>query len=364
MFDFVPIESYTTIYFQMLLFFLMATLLHSFVLAIDDYKNIRFVNYFGHFALLFVVLYIGLRPISGVFVDMTMYAYSFERFQENNPLIVTEDYAFYWFMDFCSQIMNVETFFLVCALLYIVPLYILSVKWFGKYWYYSFFILVGSLSFWAYGTNGIRNGMATSFFLFSLIYIDKRAIMIPLLILSCFFHKTMILPTMGLALTYFNNDSRNYLKGWLLCIPISLIFGNYFVEFFANIGFDDHRIDQYFTDQIDEGITQTGFRWDFLLYSATGVYAGWYYLFKKNFQDKLYQRMFNIYLFANAFWVLVIRANFSNRFAYLSWFMLGIIIIYPLLKGGFLKEKNKSIGFVLLGYYAFTYLLTVILVRS
>lgn len=363
MFDFIPIESYTAIYHQMMLLVLVAILLHSFVLDIDDYKNTRFLKIFGFFTFLFVIMYMGFRPIDGVFVDMKTYAYTFERFQDNNPIDVTEDYAFYGFMELCSKIMNAETFFLVCAILYVGPIYILSKKWFGEYWFYTFFILAGSFSFWAYGTNGIRNGMATSFFLFSLIYIDRKIILIPLLILTILFHKTMILPSLGLFLTSLNNDTKVYLKGWLIAIPISLILGNYFIDIFANLGFGNRRIDEYFTDQIDEGISQTGFRWDFLIYSATGVFAGWYYIFKKDFQDVLYQRLFNVYLFANAFWVIVIRANFSNRFAYLSWFMLGLIIIYPLLKGNFLKEKNKTIGFVLLGYYAFTYLMNVILAK-
>ena len=39
-----------------------------------------------------------------------------------------------------------------------------------------------------------------------------------------------------------------------------------------------------------------------------------------------------IYLTANAFWILVIRSSFSNRFAYLSWFLMAIIIFYPFFK--------------------------------
>ena len=47
------------------------------------------------------------------------------------------------------------------------------------------------------------------------------------------------------------------------------------------------------------------------------------FIVKKNYiEDQLYVKMCNIYLLANAIWILVIRANFSNRFAYLSWFYL------------------------------------------
>ena len=47
MFDFIPIESYTTIYHQLMLLVLVVILLHSLVLDIDDKKNIRFIQFFG-----------------------------------------------------------------------------------------------------------------------------------------------------------------------------------------------------------------------------------------------------------------------------------------------------------------------------
>ena len=135
------------------------------------------------------------------------------------------------------------------------------------------------------------------------------------------------------------------------------------MEYVESLGINDRRFEQYFTDEIDEAITKTGFRWDFLIYSATGVFAGWYYLFKKNFSDKLYEQLFNMYLITNAFWVLVIRANFTNRFAYLSWFMLAIIIFYPILKEQLFKQHHRMVGAVLLLYFMFTYIFNVILVK-
>lgn len=364
MMGFIPIDSYTAIYFHIMLLFMLMMLVHAFILDINDYKNLRFLKVIGYVSLFFVLIYMGFRPIHSVFVDMTMYAYSFARYQENIPLLVTEDYMFYWFLEFSAKIMNVEFFFFVCTLLYVIPIYILSKKWFKDYWFYSFFIMIVSFSFWAYGTNGIRNGIATSLFLFSLLFLNKKTVFIPLIIVSFLFHKTMLLPTIGVFLTLFFNKPKAYLLFWLLTIPVSLILGNFFVEFIADSGFSDNRVDLYFTDNIDEGFSSVGFRWDFLLYSATGVFAGWYFIFKKQFNDSLYTQLFNVYLFSNAFWVLVIRANFSNRFAYLSWFMLGIIIIYPLLKGKLYENQNKVIGLVILAYFSFTYFMNVILAGS
>ena len=72
-------------------------------------------------------------------------------------------------------------------------------------------------------------------------------------------------------------------------------------------------------------------------------------------------RLFNIYLFANAFWILVIRANFSNRFAFLSWFLLALVICYPWLKFYFEKNQHRKLGMIMLAYFGFTYLMNIIL---
>jgi hypothetical protein len=63
---------------------------------------------------------------------------------------------------------------------------------------------------------------------------------------------------------------------------------------------------------------------------------------------------------ANAFWILVIRANFSNRFAYLSWFLMAVIVFYPFFKMKFFKKQNKVLAYTILGYFGFTYLMFLI----
>ena len=75
----------------------------------------------------------------------------------------------------------------------------------------------------------------------------------------------------------------------------------------------------------------------------------------------LNEKIYSIYLFANALWILVIQANFSNRFAYLSWFMLGLVIVYPFLKQLFFKNQSAILGNILLLYFVFTYLFDFVL---
>ena len=167
-------------------------------------------------------------------------------------------------------------------------------------------------------------------------------------LLAILVHKTLLLPVLAYTATLLFNNPKHYLKFWIACIPLSLVLGGLFTSTFTALGFGDERLNAYLSGG------GNSFRFDFLLYSASAVVTGWYFIYKKQFKDKVYNHLFNAYLATNAFWILVIRANFSNRFAYLSWFMMGVVIIYPFLKHP-INNKHIKIGKVIFFYFAFTY---------
>ncbi len=354
----VPLDLYTPVYFNILLLFVL--IMYAAVsgkqetsIVVQPDLNSMGVVFFG-----FVFLYMALRPISFVFGDMGVYAIDFNALQHNQDYVV-KDIGFDLFFQLCSKIMSAELFFVTCALLYILPLYFVSKKYFGNFWVYAFFMLVLSMSFWAYGTNGIRNGLATSFFLFALSR-DKLSSKIGFIIIAILFHKSMVIVAIAFLITRFYKNTKMYLLFWLFSIPLSLALGSFWQNFFMSLGFvEEQQIAGYLsgTDELLDKLVEVkvGFRWDFLLYSATGVFAGWYFIIKRKFKDPHYIQLYNMYLIVNAFWVLVIRANFSNRFAYLSWFMLSLIIIYPLLKQDFFKNQYKVMGKIIFFYFLFTY---------
>lgn len=361
----IPIEYFALFYYNVLLLFVLIVFSQSLNNEIQNLENLKKKNGLGNIILLFTILYIGTRPIDFIFVDMIAYATDFQNYASGGVISIDKDVLFEEFIMFCSKIMTVDLFFMVCAIIYIVPLYVASKKLFKEYWFYAFFILVISFSFWAYGTNGIRNGIATSIFILGIAH-NKKAMTFALVILSIFIHKSLMLPAVAFVISFYYNNPKMYLKFWFLTIPLSLALGGFWESFFLGLGFgEDQRLVGYLSaddsalDQIVE--LKVGFRWDFLLYSATGVYAGWYFIVKQQFEDKFYNQLYSMYLIANGFWILVIRANFSNRFAYLSWFMLGLVIIYPLLKKQFFVEQHKVVGKIMLLYFVFTYVLNVFL---
>ena len=229
--------------------------------------------------------------------------------------------------------------------------------------YIGFVVFISSFSFWAYGINGIRNGLAASIVLYAFTFENKRVWGITIALSGILFHKAMLLPVMAYLLTFFYNNRVAYLRLWLLSIPISLAAGGSFEVFFASLGFEDERVGYLVDGNVNNDVfASTGFRWDFLLYSASAVFIAWYFIVKKNFKDQLYHRIFNVYLISNAFWILVIRANFSNRFAYLSWFMMGLVVIYPFLKQQMIPNQARKTAVVVFVYFMFTFLLNVLLI--
>lgn len=357
MFDWVPLAYYTSVFYNVLFVVVLFTCLKT--LTEGSVINKKSIQTFNALVLMLVViLYMGLRPVSGrYFGDMATYNRLFEYYASGGEIISVKDYAWQLFMQFCSGIMNAETFFLICAGLYVLPLYKACDTWFKGDKYVVFLMFIASFSFWAYGTNGIRNGIATSLLVWALSLNKKKVFKYGLFVLSFLFHSSLIVPLSAFILTSFYKNPKTYYRGWLICIPISLVLGSASETFIANLGiFDDDRVEYLIQGNINnDSFAYTGFRWDFLVYSAFAVYAGYYFIIKRSFKDDFYIQLFNLYVTVNAFWILVIRANFSNRFAYLSWFLMAVVIFYPFLKQRFFKYQQKVLIYTMLGYFGFSY---------
>mgnify|MGYP003624277382 CR=1 FL=1 len=356
MIKFIPLDIYYEVFLYTSFAITIITLFHAYVLDLNNRKNINYITFIGYSLLILLTIYMGLRPVSGrYFIDMATYARIYEGYAHGGEIILKTDIVFQQFMKFCSSFLSTNLFFLLCATLYILPLYIVSKRFFQQYWFYAFFMFIVTMSFWTYGVNGIRNGIATSFFLLAIAYYDKKSFMITFFVIASLFHESIYLPVGAFILTLFIKDIKWYFIAWLMAIPLSFFLGGLFENLFAGMGFVDDRLGDYLIGEKDAAFINSGFRFDFLFYSSFPILIGTYFIFKKKYNDVLYTQLFNIYLIANAFWILIIRANFSNRFAYLSWFLMPLLIIYPFIKNNSIKKQHKIIGLVLFFYFLWTY---------
>ncbi len=360
MFDWVPLENYSAIHYHALFFIVLIIFLHSMIYNIRNQSSLIFFQIFGGIIVVVFTLYMGLRPISGKFFgDMGTYAASYKKLQEADAATIDKDYLFNYLMLASSKVMSAQAFFLLISILYILPCYLFSRIKLGKYWFFGFFMFVGSMSFWPYGVNGIRNGAATSIFILALTFYNNKTSCYALMLLAYGFHNSIAIPLAAFLFADLYKSPKWYLYIWLSAIPLSLFAGSIFQSLLGSVFSDNERSVAYLTkgNINNDNFSSTGFRWDFVLYSSSAVFAGYYYIFKKNIKDRFYIHLYGTFLIANAFWILVIKANFSNRFAYLSWFLMAPVIIYPVLKYKFVDDQYRVVGKLTLAYYLFTYVM-------
>lgn len=360
MFDFIFISDYNPLYYHFIMIITSYSFLQSNVKKIDDVDTVKMMIFLGYFLLITVLLYMGTRPISFVFGDMINYADGFQKLQLSPNVEIGKDYIFWYFTKLCAKIIDAREYFFLIALIYILPNYFFVKKYFNEYWYIPLLMIFGSFSFWTYGTNGLRNGMATSVFIGALCLYDRNKwLMYGLMALSYGIHNSLMIPIGAFIVSGLYKNPKVYLYIWLAAIPLSIVGGSAWENFFGSLGLGDERVNNYMTGSVDSdtSFSSTGFRWDFVFYSSFAVFAGYYYIIKRGFQDKFYTHLWGTYMIANAFWILVIRANFSNRFAYLSWFLMAVVIAYPIFKVKFWDEHYKMVGRIFFAYYLFTYIM-------
>ena len=299
----------------------------------------------GYCFVAFVTLFIGLRPVSGAFVDMVGYARLYDLVRLGVDVPDLPDPLFNALLHRSADVVGAPAFFLLCAALYVLPLYFACAQWFGPQWFLGFLMIVSITTFWAYGVNGIRNGIATSLFIFALSR-RHRLSQAAWMLVAAGFHLSLIIPAAAYLTTLLVRRSGPYFVAWLACIPLSLVFGSFFQGLFGGLDINDDRV-SYLLVQADASIFRfTGFRWDFLLYSSIAVAAGWFYIYRKRVADPRYVQLLSVFLASNGGWLLVIDSNYSNRFAYLSWFLIGPVLVYPLLASRLTVQRGVKAALI------------------
>lgn len=317
--------------------------------------------------LLYIVLILvllGLRPLSGVFVDTMNYVQMYSLYESGSKTfdINSKEWLFEWMLCHCSDVMNVQNFFLIIESLYFLPVLWACYKFVPNHYLLMFIFCMGAFSFFSYGVNGIRNGMACSLIIAALACVNGNIIEKMIGGVLCFaafsIHRSTALPILCILTSFFVKDSRYVMGFWLFSIIISLVAGGPIEQFFIGLGFDD-RMEAYSSENIDvTAFSAIGFRWDFLLYSSMPIVLGYYVVFIRKIWDKNYLLLLNTYILCNSFWVMMIRASFSNRFAYLSWFMYALVLAYPCLKLPVWKNQGDAVALILLAHFAFTFIMS------
>ncbi|MCQ2256431.1 MAG: EpsG family protein [Bacteroidaceae bacterium] len=315
----------------------------------------------AYFLFVILALFLGLRPSSYVFGDTGNYGLDYKLLEPNTPyeLQFRGEWLFNNLKIFCKRMgWSVHYLFLIIEIVYIGLQFWTCKKLLWENSWIAMLFCVTAFSFYTYGTNGIRNGMGASLVLFgmALILANKNYILGGLMFfLATGVHNSTYLPALCFvaSITFVRNPKwAIYL--WIASILVSFSLGNVVIEMFRGLGFDD-RLDAYLFTK-DKQYTAFGvFRWDFLLYSSVPVIFTWYVVMKRNIQDKVFNALACTYILANSSWVMVIRASYSNRFAYLSWFLYPIVLAYGLIRLHIWDNQDRKVAIGLLLHFGFTF---------
>lgn len=322
-------------------------------------------NNIGMFALcLMLTFFLGLRPHHIIFGDSVIY----ERMYYSSGDFNANDWLFDFLQKTASKTMSWEMFQLLIEAIYIMLGYIACRRLSENNSSLLVLFFLGAFSFYGGAVNGLRSGMAGSIVLLAITYLMDEKPRIPvfliLAVVASGIHKSILIPVGCVLFSYYFRKPKVMFYFWFLSIAISLVAGDYVTLFLTSV-FPDDRFNSYLDLDLIEKYTEYfsyfGFRWDFLLYSFMPILLGWYVIFKRKIVDRNYYIMLATYIYANSFWVMVIRSPYSNRFAYLSWFLYPILLAYPLVKFPVFKDNhNKNTSFILVSHYMFTFIMYLI----
>jgi len=356
------------------------------LITISKYNNMRSQKGFAVISqrddytplIIFSVLYVlffGFRPASPVFGDSYIYRSTYEVMQRygvyfmhisNNGSVdvsnnAGSDWIYYSVMFLCAQVMSVNFFFVIVMFFYITMMYQGCQKLDYKHGATLMLFCIGAFSFYGYSVNGLRNGIACSFIILALARFCRGEKLWPAILafiaLGC--HKSVALPIACALFTYYVKKPKYMYIAWACSIVLSLLVGDYLSNLLTLLGYDDRLAAnlQSGADVVDSwGVEmESRFRWDLLLYSSVPIVLAWYAIFKRKVYNNTYLILLGTYMYANAFWVILIRSLFSNRFAYLSWFLYPIVLAYPLLNFPvFRRQHSKKTAWILLAHFGFT----------
>ena len=364
----IPPLLYQPIY---LIFILLITLLLFFSLnaRVNQYSLLQEERKTGWMLILSILLaiFIGTRPRHWVFVDSITYEYIYTDVipTTGGEKTMNGDELFEFLMVWANPIMSWMMFATLIAVVYVMGHWLVSKRLSPKNADVMMLFCISAFSFWGYAINGLRNGMACVIFLVALTYlVQERPKILPFVLVSfvavgC--HKSLVLPLACASFAYYYRNPKVMFYVWFISIPHSFVAGSYVESLLQSIGGDD-RLEQYFSEDSKREyaylFSHTGFRWDFLLYSFMPILLGWYVIFKRRIVDWKYNILLATYIYSNSFWVMIIRASSSNRFAYLSWFIYPIVLSYPLLKLQVFKNNHtRNAAIILILHTLFTFVM-------
>lgn len=232
----------------------------------------------------------------------------------------------------------------------------------SEYRYYFLLLLFISLGYYNGGTNVMRSGFANALIYLAMsrylkCNLSGKGILefICISVMAITIHFSVLLTILSLIVGYLFPKVRVYFFIWLGCVILSYLnLLEPIVEPINNI------LDPSATERLDKYLLEigkevdiyqnAGWRLDFIIYSAVPLIFAFYYIRKCKYKDKFYHCVLCAYLIANSYWLCVIKMPFTDRVAYLSWCLIPIVTVYPILSNHYKAKASQPSMALLLSF--------------
>lgn len=302
---------------------------------------------------IFFTIFLGFRPVSTIFGDTGSYDEVYQVIMGNRfylnlnvPNFIFENI----FNFFASQNISINYFFLLISTIYFSCTLWACMILFPKDSLLSFIMYLGAFSTYSYGVNGIKAGAAAALFLLAIAYRRKKAIALIFLFLSYGFHHSMLAPNTAFIISYYYKNPKTYLYGWFFCLLLAALHITVFMSLFA--GYTDDHGAAYLRSSSQNIVS--GFRPDFILYSAIPIILGYYIITTKRYVSENYIFIWQVYTLTNCVFLLCTYGSFINRIAYLSWLLYPFVLLYPFIYGKWGNQQCTYIKNIVYGHLCFT----------
>ncbi len=338
------------------------------ILSLVTMNRYRSVKYFPHcnerlgnnglalMLTIFLVLVIGNRPTKSiVFGDTVNYTSWYLMYDMGNSFAWdwnSENFIFdNIYSLFASNHIPIDFFFLFISLVYFGGIFIACKKMFPNDTALALIVYLAAFSSFSYSTNGIKSGAAAAIFLLALAYRQKKTLAILLLWSSLGFHHSMLAPIAAFFMAYFYRNHKVYLWTWMFCLLLAAAHVTFFMSFFSGYT-DEHGASYLVADSVAKDVS--GFRPDFILYSAIPIFFGYHLINKRIIISDMYNFLWCIYTMTNCVFLLCTYGSYINRIAYLSWLMYPFVLIYPFLHFQWHPNQYSYLCYVVYGHLGFT----------
>lgn len=310
------------------------------------------------------IIFLGLRPTSFWFGDMVTYAQGYRAGVASGYAIEAKGE---WLFAYLQQVLinlgqKENIFFLICSIGYIYLQYWVCKRLLWENVWIAMLFILSAFEFYVFAVNGVRNGLACAIIMVAMTIAiqgreDNRKLLLAAIIvfLAYGIHRSVIIPISACLLALFWIKNPKYaLMIWVASIGVSLVAGNFFVGLAGDLMAGEAKYADYTGKYTEASFSRTGFRWDFLLYSSMPVLLIYYVNIKRKIRERVFDYLAVTYLLANSIWILVIRVNYSNRFAYLSWFLYPLVLAYGFIRLHIWDDQDRKVGLALLAHAGFT----------